>query len=187
MNLVAALILGHLIADFPLQTTAIYGLKLKSWKGVIIHAFIHVLITALLIDPTVTALPLLLTLGLLHFVVDYLKVRVTVSRQWSSFVIDQITHLLILFLLAHQWQAVLNSVLPFSLLLPLIIYTMFLGLLVFLWVLAGDLAEGQWGKYKWVQWARQNLLNLSQYAGMPVWVLIVQYCCRSRMGIRTAE
>ena len=47
MNLLAALLLGHLIGDFPLQTNQIYRLKSKSWLGIVLHAVVHVVITAL--------------------------------------------------------------------------------------------------------------------------------------------
>ena len=179
MNLAAALLLGHLIADFPLQTAKIYALKIKSWEGVMLHAFIHVVVTALLIYPIQYALPLLAALGILHFITDYLKVNLPATRQWPGFLIDQGVHLAVLFTLAHQWQAELDSWMPLPALLLLITYTAFLGILVFLWVLACDLARGRWGHYRWVVWSRQNLLGLAQYAGVPAIISLVQYLYRT--------
>lgn len=178
MNLAAALLLGHLIADFPLQTTTIYALKVKSWNGVLVHALIHVMVTALLVQPFSAAVPLLLMLGILHFFTDYFKVHFPTDRQWPGFLIDQGIHLTVLMVLAYQWQGVIVSVLPFVLLVPLIFYTAFLATLVFLWVLACDLAQGSMGQKPWIQWARQNLLHLSQYAGLPVFISLFQHLFR---------
>ncbi|MCB0186690.1 MAG: DUF3307 domain-containing protein, partial [Caldilineaceae bacterium] len=85
MNLAAALLLGHLLADFPLQTTWIYQYKTKSWKGILIHTAIHVLVTACLVKPLLQALPLLILLGILHFLTDYTKVRIPARQQSPGF------------------------------------------------------------------------------------------------------
>ncbi len=174
MNLAAALLLGHLIADFPLQTSWIYRYKTESWLGVVLHATIHVLVTALLIRPVYATAPLLILLGILHFITDYTKLHVPAKRQSPGFLIDQFVHLLILLLLAELWQSTLYAVLPAALLLPLIVYGMFLGLLVFLWVLACDLAKGDWGRYALVQWSQRNLLKLSNYAGLALFIFLAQ-------------
>ena len=168
MNLAAALLLGHLIADFPLQTNWIYQLKSQSWLGVLLHTTIHLVVTAALIQPIQRALPLLCVLGLLHFITDYTKVRVQGRHQSPGFLIDQGAHLLVIFWLANQWQHSLGAVLSTSLLWPLLLYASFLGILVFGWVLACDLAQSRWARHDYVQWARTNLLTFSQYAGIPL-------------------
>jgi len=180
MNLAAALLLGHLIADFPLQTNWIYRLKTQSWFGVLLHTCIHLLVTALLIYPVQRALPLLGILGVLHFITDYTKVRVQGKRQAPGFIADQVAHLVVIFWLAHQWHTTLAAVLTTPLLLPLLIYAALLGLLVFCWVLACDLTQSRWGHYYQVQWASANLLRLTQYAGLPLVVTLVFHCYRQR-------
>jgi hypothetical protein len=179
MNLAAALLLGHLIADFPLQTSWIYRYKTESWLGVVLHSAIHVLVTALLIRPLQATVPLLILLGILHFITDFTKSRLPAKRQSPGFLIDQFIHGLVLFLLAKLWQGTLYAVLPATLLLPLILYGSFLGLMVFLWVLACDLTKGQWGRYTLIQWAQRNLLKLSNYAGLALVLFLAQQWHRS--------
>ena len=180
MNLAAALLLGHLIADFPLQTNWVYRLKSQSWLGVLLHTAIHLAVTAALIQPIQHALPLLSLLGLLHFITDYTKVRVQAKHQSTGFLIDQIAHLLVVFGLAYQWQTTLSSVLAAALLFPLLFYAAFLGILVFWWVLSCDLAQSRWGQHDHIQWARANLLNFSQYAGIPLLFTTLSQWCRQR-------
>ncbi len=174
MNLAATLFLGHLIADFPLQTAWIYRYKTESWLGVLLHSAIHVFVTALLIGPLSSTILLLLLLGILHFITDYTKVHIAANQQTPGFLIDQFVHIVILIVLARRWQDSIISTLPVALLLPLILYGIFLGLMIFLWVLACDLAKGDWGRYEIVQWARTHLLALSQYAGLAIFVFLAQ-------------
>jgi hypothetical protein len=174
MNLAAALILGHLIADFPLQTSWIYRLKTRSWQGVLLHSLIHVAVTALLIRPVSAILPLLLVLGVLHFITDCIKIKIPAKRQAPGFLIDQFVHITVIFGLARIWRDQLASTLAPSLLTLLIVYGTFLGTMIFLWVLACDLANEDWGKHPWVQWARCNLLQLSRYAGLAIFILLLQ-------------
>lgn len=174
MNLAAALLLGHLIADFPLQTAWIYQYKTKSWVGVLLHSAIHVFVTACLVRPFHAVIPLLVLLGVLHFLTDFTKVRLPAKRQSPGFVIDQLVHLVVLFFLAQIWQNTLYSTLPATVLTPLLIYVTLLGIMIFLWVLACDLANSDWGHYSVVQWARSNLLRLSSYAGLPLFFYLFQ-------------
>ena len=174
MNLAAALLLGHLIADFPLQTAWIYEYKTKSWLGILIHSAIHVLVTACLIRPFYAIIPLLIWLGLLHFLTDFSKVRLPAKRQTPGFLLDQIVHIGVLLLLTKIWQGGVAATLPLSVLLPLIIYNLLLGTMVFLWVLACDLTQGGWNDHAVVQWSRTNLLKLSQYAGLALFFFLAQ-------------
>ena len=174
MNLVAALLLGHLIADFPLQTAWIYRYKTESWLGVLLHSVIHVFVTTLLVRPLTHTASLLLLLGVLHFITDCAKIRITAKQQTPGFLIDQFVHIGVLIFLAYWWQDLLISTLPPALLLPLILYGTFLGLMIFFWVLSCDLAKGDWGRYYVVQWARTHLLALSQYAGLSLLIFLAQ-------------
>jgi len=175
MNLIATLLIGHLIADFPLQTDWIYRYKTESWVGILLHVIIHLFVTALLIQPLSTAIPLLLLLGILHFITDYMKVRLSPKRQATGFLIDQFVHIMVLCLLAYGWQGSIVGTLPAALLVPLLLYGTFLGLMVFGWVLACDLAAENCGQYPVVQWARTNLLILSQYAGLSLFIFLAHF------------
>lgn len=174
MNLIAALLLSHLIGDFPLQTNQIYRLKSRSWLGIVLHAIVHVVVTALLIREPLTVWPMLLWLGLLHFLIDLTKLRLPIRRQWLGFLLDQAAHLITLWLLAQLWSTA-AALLPLSVMLPMIVYGLFLATLVFLWVLANELSTSQWGNQPYVHWARTHLLRLSQYAGIPLLLIAATY------------
>ncbi|MEZ4622460.1 MAG: DUF3307 domain-containing protein [Caldilineaceae bacterium] len=174
MNLTAALVVGHLIADFPLQTSWVYRFKTESWLGVVLHSAIHVIVTALLIHPLRSALPMLIVLGILHFITDFTKLRVPAKRQTPGFVIDQMAHLVVVMMLAQYWEGHITASLPNALLFFLIGYGTFLGGMIFLWVLACDLAKSGLGSKPMVRWARTNLLTLSQYAGLSLVFFLAQ-------------
>ena len=100
MNVLATLLFAHLIADFPLQTNWVFRFKLESWLGVMLHSAIHVVVTASLLVNWPQVWPLLIVLGLLHFICDWLKTRPFQDSGVSGFLIDQFAHITILALLA---------------------------------------------------------------------------------------
>jgi len=175
MNLLAALLLSHLVADFPLQTNRIYKLKNESGLGIALHAAIHVILAAFLIKQPLTVWPLLVVLGMLHFLIDLVKVRMPQKPQSIGFLIDQIAHIIVLKGLADRWANTTGSVLSLSILMPMIIYGIFIAILVFLWVLANDLAMSEISHKSYVQWTKNYLLQVSQYAGWPLVFSLVVY------------
>lgn len=168
MNLAAALLLSHLIGDFPLQTNQIYRLKSESWLGIVLHTAIHVILAALLVKQPLTVWPMFVMLGVLHFLIDFIKLRVPTQRQTLSFLLDQAAHILVIQWLAQIWSTATDSVLPLSVLTPMIIYCLFLATVVFFWVLANELATRQSRRQRSILWAKDHLLQLSQYAGLPL-------------------
>ena len=58
MDLLATLLLGHLSADFPLQTNWVYRLKNRRWAGVLLHTAIHCVVTAVLLSDSLTHWPM---------------------------------------------------------------------------------------------------------------------------------
>ena len=84
MDLLSALLLGHLIADFPLQANCIFRLKNQHWLGVLLHAAVHCVITAVLLQQPLAYWPLLASLCLVHFTIDWFKLRINfqVSIRW---------------------------------------------------------------------------------------------------------
>lgn len=168
MNLTAALLLSHLVGDFPLQTNQVYRLKNKSWLGIGLHAVIHVATAALLVREPLRVWPLLALLGILHFLIDLIKLRIPTRRQSVGFLIDQLAHLLVLWLLAQAWTMNAEARLPLPVMMPMILYGCFLATLVFLWVVANELSSSAWGNRRPIQWARAHLLQLSQLAGLPL-------------------
>jgi hypothetical protein len=99
MQIFANLLLGHLLADFPLQTSPIFRWKMKSINGVVFHGFIHFLITALLFLPDLKKVAgVLLILFVVHVLQDQTKVK-TGGKQINTpvpFLSDQLIHLVIL-------------------------------------------------------------------------------------------
>jgi hypothetical protein len=175
MNLAAALLLSHLVGDFPLQTNQIYRFKNKSWVGVALHAAIHVVLAALLVKQPLSVWPLLVILGVVHFIIDLIKVRIPTQRLALGFLLDQAAHIAVVLWLARIWSTATDSTLPLSILMPMIVYGFFLATLVFLWVLANELSSGDMGNQRSVLWARNHLLQLSQYAGLPLLVSLAAH------------
>ena len=176
MNLTAALLLSHLVGDFPLQTNQVYRLKNKSCLGIGLHAIIHVATAALLIREPLRVWPLLALLGILHFLIDLIKLRIPTKRQSVGFLVDQIAHLVVLWFLAQAWSPNAEATLPLSVMRPMILYGFFLAVLVFLWVVANELSSSTWGNRASVQWAKAHLLQISQLAGIPlIFSLAVQW------------
>jgi len=179
MELTAALLLSHLVGDFPLQTNQIYRLKSQSWVGIALHVAIHIGVTALLIKQPLTVWPMLLLLGVLHFLIDLLKLRAPIKRQWLGFLLDQSAHFIVLIILSRLWSTATASVLPLYTLMPMIIYGLFLATLVFLWVVANELAASGFDHQPYIRWARMHLLQLSQYAGLPLLFSVATHWYRS--------
>jgi len=172
MDLAAALFLSHLVGDFPLQTNQIYRLKNESWMGIALHAAIHVALAALLVQQPFAVWRMLAILGVLHFLIDFIKLRIPTRHLSLSFLLDQAVHLLVIAGLAALWVEETDSVLPLPILMPMIIYGLFLATLVFLWVLANELSTSTMRNRRSVQWARTHLLQFSQYAGLPLLLVL---------------
>lgn len=168
MNLTAALLLSHLVGDFPLQTNQVYRLKNKSWLGIMLHAVIHVASAALLVKEPLRVWPLLALLGILHFLIDLVKLRIPTKHQSVGFLVDQLAHLLVLWLLGQVWDMNADARLSLPVMMPMILYGFFLAILVFLWVVANELSGSAWGNRQYMQWARAHLLQVSQLAGIPL-------------------
>ncbi|MBI3761593.1 MAG: DUF3307 domain-containing protein [Chloroflexi bacterium] len=167
MNLVATLLLGHLIGDFPLQTNWVYQFKCRSSAGVALHVGIHLSVTALLIHDPLHHWPVLAALGLAHFVTDWLKLRFPTAVQTPGFVLDQAAHLAAILLIAPIASEV-AVVLPPALLYPALLYATVPAAMTLLWVFANDLGQRIEGADDWIQLARRQMLSLAQLAGFPL-------------------
>lgn len=95
----ATLLLGHFIADFPLQTDHIFRLKMRCSLGVLLHVAIHVGIMAVLLQNPLAQWRELLVLGVSHFLIDWLKVHWKTRQEAVSFLLDQVAHALVLALM----------------------------------------------------------------------------------------
>ena len=126
VQIILAIWLAHLAADFPLQTDSIIHAKTSGEsRGYLAHGAIHLLavIVALQIFTSVTIwswLPLLLLLGYvaLHLLLDYLKQAYMrmhhLQDSTGPFAVDQALHALMGVLLAWaitgvSWQTVMTA------------------------------------------------------------------------------
>lgn len=100
------LILAHLISDFLLQPASLIKWKAKSIFGVLVHALIILLVSLAFVFPylkfSLTWL-LILALAFSHFLIDQSKIwyeKKTKNEGWTPFLIDQLLHLLVIFLVS---------------------------------------------------------------------------------------
>ncbi|MBV7332755.1 DUF3307 domain-containing protein [Chloroflexi bacterium TSY] len=167
MYLTATLLLGHLLADFPLQTNWIFKMKSKNWLGVALHAAIHVLTTALLLKSSSELWPLLFALGALHFLCDWAKLHYTSQNQLIPFLVDQIAHLFVLVLLAVRFPFA-EPVLPAWIVYPAVVYGFVPAILIFVSIMATDIARQQEPRHAFLKWAHHRGLSVSQAVGNPL-------------------
>lgn len=175
MTTFLALLLAHLLADFPLQTNRIFRLKIAGNLGLIIHVLIHLIVAAVLLWQPGQYLDLLLVLGLAHFMTDWIKVRFPGNPQWPGFVLDQLAHVAAIALLSFWWPEV-TAVLPLWIMLPLILLVLLPALLMLAWIWANDAQQqGRFQHSRYIDWASNRLLTISQRTGW-VAVLLVVIC-----------
>lgn len=99
-----ALLLAHLLGDFPCQPYPLIRWKLASMRGLLVHIAIQ---TALAIPVMIWAIPrwpLWLTgLSVSHFLIDWAKVRWTRGGwiELAAFLLDQAAHISILWMIVR--------------------------------------------------------------------------------------
>lgn len=92
-------ILSHLFGDFVLQPSWLYKMKMRSEKGVLLHATICALVIPIMLFPyihTVALWGITLLTGVTHFVFDVTKIvheKKQDAFSLTPFVFDQIGHL----------------------------------------------------------------------------------------------
>jgi hypothetical protein len=164
MNLLAALVLAHLIADFPLQTNKIFEIKQKGGVGILPHVFIHFIVTALLIQNPWQQLPLLLSLGVIHYLIDWYKIKTTVCCTMQGFLTDQLAHFISLVGLAAVFSGI-EITIPEYLLYSCVFYAFLPAIMMASWVYA-DTHEGKSSKV--LRWVQAEMLLMSQGAGLII-------------------
>lgn len=176
MTTFTALLLAHLLSDFPLQTNRIFRMKLQGYKGLMLHAVIHVCVTALMIRQFWQFWPTLLLLGFLHYLTDWAKLRYSGAQQTPGFVVDQGAHIVtLLFIVTLAPQ--MTAVFPLWFLAPAVALALVPASLTFAYVYATDRCRGQTMqnnivKNHTLQWACTQLLPLSQKAGWFVLLML---------------
>jgi len=102
MFLFYRLLLAHIIADFPMQTSQIFKIKMNTQWGVIVHTLIVLIFSILfafpyLEDPKVIII--LLVIFLSHTVIDKLKMeysKKTKNQSIKILLLDQFLHIAII-------------------------------------------------------------------------------------------
>lgn len=169
MTVFATLMLAHLLADFPLQTNQIFKWKVASSWGVALHVAIHVVVTAVFVTNLPQYWPVLVFLGVTHFLTDWLKLRVPARYQTPGFILDQLAHGLTLGVIAFTVPS-LPVLLPAWVLYPALVLAFIPALLMGLWVFANDLRGFEEQSCTSVEWACQHLLPASQKVGF--WLVL---------------
>lgn len=175
----ATLLLAHLIADFPLQSNWIYRLKNASNVGIALHSLIHVLAAVVLARDTFHFWWYWLFLFVTHFITDWVKLRVKTAKQWIGFLVDQLVHLSVVIIMVWM-KPDLTSVLPLTVLYPLLILGFVPAIFMFYWIWALDQGKEKAKTSPRLAWMQQHLLRVSQLSGYPVVVLMVGALLYSR-------
>lgn len=98
--------LAHVIADFPLQTDAIFRLKTKYSWGVLPHVVICTIMNCLVLVPylnNMNAWTAIFILGIVHIILDRTKISVSekIARDnFFQFFIDQLLHVFSIWIIA---------------------------------------------------------------------------------------
>ena len=170
MNLLLTLLIAHLFADFPLQTNTLARLKEKHWFGVLLHVMVHMAVMALLLDKSNRYWALLLGIGVVHFVIDVIKLLYPGAKGIAYFLLDQALHVTTLWLASiwaqRIWQPAPVGILPDAWLLPLVLGASIPASMVLLWLWANSLSQEKADRFYLVDWAKYRLLVVEQRIGL---------------------
>jgi hypothetical protein len=119
MNFFYLLLLAHVLADFPLQTDAVFRLKQKSMMGVFLHAGIFTAVALIILFPFHAESAVwiaVLALTLLHLAIDRAKVFLSLRKAADNFIyfaVDQVLHFISIWI-AGTWlgRAMMASTIP---------------------------------------------------------------------------
>jgi len=164
-----ALLLAHLIGDFPLQTPWVFAWKQRGIWGLFIHVLLHVGVAFVLVQDGRRFWRLWLILGIAHFLVDWFKLHLTFRPAWVGFLLDQAVHVAILSFLAWG-QPNLQSALPLPWLYGLLAYALVPFGLMLTWVYASDKPHGEDSRWRWVQ---DSFVRYSQLSGYVLVVVVI--------------
>ena len=172
MSLFLTLLLSHLVADFPLQFDSIIRMKSRGQLGLILHSSIHVASAAWLLNEPFSQWPILLSLGLIHWLIDWTKISLDSGGSVTGFLLDQAAHVISIIVLlsayGYLFESSVTAALPLPALYIGVLYGTILGCMVLTWVWANSLSEDVIRQYPTIQWTRAQMLRCSQQAGMAL-------------------
>jgi len=120
MYLFYRLLLAHIIADFPLQTSQIFKVKTNTEWGVLIHTLIVLIFSILFAFPYLEnpkVLIILLIIFLSHTVIDKLKMeysKKTKNQSMKILLLDQTLHIAIIAVLSFNFTESYLLLSPFN-------------------------------------------------------------------------
>lgn len=166
MDRYVALIIAHILADFPLQAGVVYTWKTQSKLGLGIHTLIHIFVFYILFEPPRTWWPALVLLLVMHYLIDWAKLKYPIRPQLLGFILDQFWHVLSLIPIAIFFPTMVPSI-PREYLVIDFVLCMISPILLMFWTYTLDLGHLKEGDkyYDLKEWARQNLLRWSQITG----------------------
>lgn len=177
MNLFAALLLGHLIGDFPLQTNRIAQFKHENQAMLVIHVLIHMGVTAALLRNPFDNIFLLLMIGATHYLVDSPRTGAIHDGTVRSFIFDQVGHLsslsLITLITIYSPDTLPINALPTRVLYPALAYGLLLGGMVLGWIWANEISVTTTNHMRQIDWMQSRMLLLSQRAGIALLSIVV--------------
>lgn len=157
--------LTHLVADFPLQTNYLFQVKRKSTVGLLLHVSIHALTAFLLTGLRLDLWYVWFYLLVSHALIDWGKLQYKSSKQWGSFLLDQLAHFLVMIVIA-LWQPGLTSVLPTEILYSSFLLAWIPAILMFLWVYSGDVNGTKPNPPNWVVCMQKICCKHQGYLGI---------------------
>ena len=120
MFLFYRLLLAHVIADFPLQTSQIFKIKMNTQWGVILHTLIVLIFSILFTFPYLEnpkVIAILLIIFLSHTIIDKIKLehsKKIINHSPKIFFIDQILHISIIAILTFNFTEKVLLTSPFN-------------------------------------------------------------------------
>lgn len=184
MQLLFTLILAHLFADFPLQSNALAKLKKYHLTGVLLHVVIYMVVTTLLLADPWRHWPLVVGLGVVHFLIDAAKMRFAQGNDGPlAFLLDQLLHLASMIAaayLAHQlWTPAPQGILPSEWLRQVLLAACIPAAMVCCWIWTNSSGRAHLHHSSLLRWINQRMLLVEQrfglaLVGMVIWLLVRQ-------------
>lgn len=102
------MILGHILGDFYLQSNELAKRKVEELRYLILHGFFYTLSIGLAMcafnNAIKTIIIMLISIMIVHIVIDWIKIKLEkkyIENQCVIFVIDQIIHVVVLYLFVY--------------------------------------------------------------------------------------
>lgn len=107
MYLTLHLLLAHFLADYTFQPFSMVRLKYKSFLGILLHTFVHLVVITILCIPFLDDIRVIWGIGIIfvtHNIIDYSKITCEKKfPKWNRFALyaaDQILHFIVIFSVA---------------------------------------------------------------------------------------